>query len=101
MTIPEIARRLGIGKVAVYSMLERKLLPGIWLGHRWIVTRYAYEQWERTWECRRVVRRDPRKRGYSKEMPVHKRKYGSGKTVWFYKFDAPGSTRLDRRVIKE
>lgn len=34
-------------------------------------------------------------------MPVHKRKYGSGKTVWFYKFDAPGSTRLDRRVIKE
>ena len=48
MSIPEIARRLEIGRVAVYSMLKAGLLPGIWIGHRWIVTRYAYEQWERT-----------------------------------------------------
>ena len=25
-------------------------------------------------------------------MPVFKRKYGSGKTVWRYMFSAPGST---------
>jgi len=48
MTIPDIARRLGIGRLAVYSMLEQGLLPGIRLGRRWIVTRYAYDQWERT-----------------------------------------------------
>ncbi|MFN3323387.1 MAG: tyrosine-type recombinase/integrase [Bryobacteraceae bacterium] len=34
-------------------------------------------------------------------MPVHKQKYSSGKVVWCYKFDAPGSTRENRRQIKE
>ena len=48
MSIPEIASRLAIGRLAVYSMLEQGMLPGIRVGHRWIVTRYAYEQWERT-----------------------------------------------------
>ena len=48
ISIPEIARRLDIGRLAVYSMLEQGLLPGIRLGRRWIVTRHAYEQWERT-----------------------------------------------------
>jgi integrase len=33
-------------------------------------------------------------------MPVHKRKYISGKTVWFYQFDVPGSTRTTRRLVK-
>src|ERR1039457_2433044 len=42
MSIPEIARRLGIGRLAVYAMLEQGLLPGIHLGRRWIVTRHAY-----------------------------------------------------------
>jgi excisionase family DNA binding protein len=46
--VPEIAQRLGIGRMAVYSMLEQNILPGIRLGRRWIVTRHAYEQWERT-----------------------------------------------------
>ena len=32
-------------------------------------------------------------------MPVFKRKYQSGKTVWRYIFSAPGSTRQDRRLI--
>jgi excisionase family DNA binding protein len=36
MTIPEIANRLSIGRIAVYTMLEHGLLPGIRLGHRWI-----------------------------------------------------------------
>jgi hypothetical protein len=32
----------------VYGMLEQGILPGIRLGRRWIITRHAYEQWERT-----------------------------------------------------
>jgi excisionase family DNA binding protein len=48
MTIPEIASRLDIGRLAVYAMLEQGLLPGIRVGRRWIVTRAAFEDWEKT-----------------------------------------------------
>ena len=48
MSIPEIANRLSIGRLAVYAMLEQGLLPGIRLGRRWIVTRAAFEAWEKT-----------------------------------------------------
>ena len=48
MSIPEIANRLSVGRLAVYTMLERGIIPAIRLGRRWIVTRHAYEQWERT-----------------------------------------------------
>ena len=48
MAISEIAQRLGIGRLAVYAMLEQGIIPGIRLGRRWIVTQPAYEQWERT-----------------------------------------------------
>lgn len=48
ISVPEIARRLDLGRLAVYALLERGIIPGIRLGRRWIVTRYAYEQWERT-----------------------------------------------------
>ena len=48
LSVPEIARRLNVGRLAVYGMLERGLLPGIRLGRRWLVTRYAFERWERT-----------------------------------------------------
>jgi len=48
ISVPEIARRLSIGRLAVYSMLEQGIMPGIRLGRRWIITRHAYEQWERT-----------------------------------------------------
>ena len=48
MSVEEIARRLEIGRQAVYAMLEQGVLPGIRLGRRWIITRHAYEQWERT-----------------------------------------------------
>ena len=34
-------------------------------------------------------------------MPVHKRKYASGRTAWFFQFDAPGSTATNRLLIKE
>jgi excisionase family DNA binding protein len=46
--VPEIAQRLGVGRLKVYAMLEGNIVPGIRVGRKWIVTRYAYEQWERT-----------------------------------------------------
>jgi excisionase family DNA binding protein len=48
MSIPEIANRLSVGRIAVYTMLEQGIIPAVRLGRRWIVTRHAYEQWERT-----------------------------------------------------
>ena len=48
ISVPEIAQRLKIGRLAVYEMLEQRILPGIRLGRRWIITWHAYEQWERT-----------------------------------------------------
>ena len=48
MSVEEIAQRLEIGRLAVYTMLEQQIIPGIRLGRRWIITRHAYEQWERT-----------------------------------------------------
>jgi excisionase family DNA binding protein len=42
ITALEIARRLNIGRLAVYSMLEQGIIPGVRLGRRWIVTRHAY-----------------------------------------------------------
>ena len=48
MTVNEVSRRLNIGRQTVYAMLEQGILPGIRLGQRWLITRYAYEAWERT-----------------------------------------------------
>jgi len=48
ISVPEIAYRLGIGRLSVYEMLEQGKLPGVRLGRRWIVTRHAFGQWERT-----------------------------------------------------
>jgi excisionase family DNA binding protein len=48
ISVLEIARRLSIGRLAVYSMLEQGIIPAIRLGRRWIVTRHAFENWERT-----------------------------------------------------
>lgn len=48
ISVPEIARRLRIGRLAVYSMLEQGIIPGIRLGRRWIITRRAYLAWEET-----------------------------------------------------
>ena len=48
IAVPEIAERLQLGRMAVYSMLEQGIIPAIRLGRRWIVTRYSYERWERT-----------------------------------------------------
>jgi excisionase family DNA binding protein len=47
MSIAEIAARLALGRMAVYAMLEKRIIPGLRLGRRWIVTRHAFEEWER------------------------------------------------------
>jgi excisionase family DNA binding protein len=49
LSVAEIASRLEVGKLAVYRMLEEGKLPGIRIGNRWLVTRLAFERWER--EC--------------------------------------------------
>ncbi|MGD0497572.1 MAG: excisionase family DNA-binding protein [Bryobacteraceae bacterium] len=48
LSVAEIAKRLSVGKMSVYAMLEQGVLPGIRVGKRWLVTRQAYEAWERT-----------------------------------------------------
>jgi excisionase family DNA binding protein len=48
ISVPEIAQRLSVGRLAVYAMLEQGILPAIKLGRRWLITRHAYEAWERT-----------------------------------------------------
>jgi excisionase family DNA binding protein len=48
LTPKEVAQRLHLGTRAVYGMLEQGLLPGIRLGKRWLITRHAYEKWEKT-----------------------------------------------------
>jgi excisionase family DNA binding protein len=48
ITVAEIAKRLDIGKMSVYEMLEKAIIPGVRVGRNWIITRHAYEQWERT-----------------------------------------------------
>jgi excisionase family DNA binding protein len=48
ITVPEIAARLALGRVAVYKMLEQRIIPAIRLGKRWIITWHAYMQWENT-----------------------------------------------------
>jgi excisionase family DNA binding protein len=48
MTPKQVAQRLKIGTRAVYVMLEQGILPGIRIGQRWLITRHAYEEWEKT-----------------------------------------------------
>jgi excisionase family DNA binding protein len=48
ISVLEVARRLNVGRPAVYSMLEQGIIPGVRLGRRWIITRHAYLAWERT-----------------------------------------------------
>jgi excisionase family DNA binding protein len=48
ITIPEIATRLSLGRAAVYQMLERGVIPAIRIGKCWLVTRYAFDKWERS-----------------------------------------------------
>jgi excisionase family DNA binding protein len=48
ISVEEIAQRLVIGRLSVYALLENRVIPGVRLGRRWIITRHAYLEWERT-----------------------------------------------------
>jgi excisionase family DNA binding protein len=37
---------LAVGQMAVYRMLEEKIIPAVRVGKRWVVTRKAFEKWE-------------------------------------------------------
>ena len=103
ITVKEITRRLQIGERAVYAMLEQGILPGIRLGNRWLITRYAYEQWEQTcgwpivppWHSTSCTHRVK-----GTERMVSKRKR-HGKVTWFYLFNGPGSTRKNRKIVQK
>ena len=47
MTVDELARELGIGKLKAYRLLELRIIPGIRLGPRgrWLISRVAVESW--------------------------------------------------------
>jgi len=48
ITVPEISDRLGVCEETVYLMLKMKKIPNIRQGHRFIISRAAYEHWEAT-----------------------------------------------------
>lgn len=48
ITVAEIAAHLSIGRKAVYMMLEKRIIPAIRLGRRWVVTRHAFERFEQS-----------------------------------------------------
>jgi excisionase family DNA binding protein len=55
ITVEEIARRLSVGRLTVYAMLEGKIIPAIRLRRRWIISRFAFEEWLRTCGTGRAV----------------------------------------------
>lgn len=45
LTVEETAQRLGIGRQLAYELARRGELPGAMrLGHRWVVSRVAFER---------------------------------------------------------
>jgi excisionase family DNA binding protein len=48
VTVPQIAKRLGVCEETVYAMLKAHEIPNLRHGHRFIVSRAAYEHWEAT-----------------------------------------------------
>lgn len=48
ITVPEISKRLGICEDTVYEMLRSHEIPNLRHGHRFSVSRAAYERWEAT-----------------------------------------------------
>lgn len=46
ITVPEIAKRLGLSEETVYDMLKSKEIPNIRHGRIFIISRKAYEYWE-------------------------------------------------------
>ena len=45
LTVGETAELLGLGRTATYEALRRGDLPGLRVGHRWIVPTHALDVW--------------------------------------------------------
>jgi len=60
ISVSEIAKRLSIGRMAVYAMLEKRIIPAIRLGRRWLVTRSVFETWEMQCGNNSVALLDPK-----------------------------------------
>jgi hypothetical protein len=71
-------------------MLEQGIIPGIRLGRRWIITRHAYEQWERTSGMRARTGLHAQPGNGVELMSVYKRKYLSGTVLRYFRFQPPG-----------
>ena len=52
--VTEIMERLNVSNATVYELLNRGEIPAIRLNRVWIISRYAYEQWERTFGTNRA-----------------------------------------------
>jgi excisionase family DNA binding protein len=48
ISVCEISERLGICEETVYDMVRKHVIPNIRHGHRFIISRAAYERWEAT-----------------------------------------------------
>lgn len=44
----EICQRLHLAPLTVYARFENDTIPSLHPGRNWIISRRAYEQWERT-----------------------------------------------------
>lgn len=44
-TIPEVAKLLGVNKIAAYKLAKRRDFPAITIGKRIVVPRAALEEW--------------------------------------------------------
>lgn len=51
-TIPEVAKLLGVNKIAAYELAKRKDFPAIRIGKRILVPKAAFEDWlkMKAWE---------------------------------------------------
>ena len=66
ITIPEIATRLQVGRIAVYQMLERRVIPGIRVGRRWIVTPIHTNNGKELVGRHRFLNLGPQKHGHNR-----------------------------------
>lgn len=55
ITVEEIMERLGVCNATVYDLLKRGEIPSLRLNRVYIISRYAYEQWERTFGTRSKI----------------------------------------------
>ncbi len=48
ISVSEIAQRLNVCEAIVYRMLEKRQIPALRPGRKWLISRVRYTEWERT-----------------------------------------------------